>query len=131
MDEAIIGARNVEDVGKPRALERKTFGEKRKFAGGGSGSHKKGNSNSNQSKQGSVIKCDKCGWHHPIECRTGSAACYNCGKFGHKMKDYKTKNANEVEWYSCHEKEHLVSIVLRKAVKCSCLRLKRIQNHKR
>ncbi|KAI3701001.1 hypothetical protein L2E82_45642 [Cichorium intybus] len=106
LDDAIIAARNVEDVGKRRALERQAFGDKRKFSGGGGGSNKKGKSSSNQSKQGDSKKCDKCGKDHIGDCRSGSGACYNCGRFGHKSKECKMKSVSEIEYYSCHEKGH-------------------------
>ncbi|KAI3765789.1 hypothetical protein L2E82_15833 [Cichorium intybus] len=106
MDAAFEAARNVEDVWKRRTMERQVSGDKRKFSGGSSSWNKKGKSVVMSTKQGSRKMCDKCGKEHTGECKMGSAACFNCGRTGHKARDCTYPKLSEVECFSCHEKGH-------------------------
>ncbi|KAL5540549.1 hypothetical protein UlMin_043252 [Ulmus minor] len=56
---------------------------------GNFGGQKNGNGSGSQSKKPNITypTCKKCGKNHPGECRSGTNACFICGKEGHFAKN--------------------------------------------
>ncbi|KAI3749597.1 hypothetical protein L2E82_20211 [Cichorium intybus] len=106
MDDAFVASKNVEDVWKRRTMERQISGDKRKFSSGSSSWSKKGKSVVMSSKQGNRKTCEKCGKEHTGECKTGSSACFNYGRVGHRARECTYSKLSKVECFSCHEKGH-------------------------
>ncbi len=54
-------------------------------------------------------QCAKCGRFHLGECRSGSTACYNCGKQGHFMGDYPVVGrSGSIACYRCGKQGHFM-----------------------
>ncbi|GJX80995.1 putative reverse transcriptase domain-containing protein [Tanacetum coccineum] len=66
--------------------------------------------NAGANQTGVASKCNRCGICHFGQC---PPKCYNCGKMGHKEKDYRSKNVasgmnarSDVVCYECGERGH-------------------------
>ncbi|KAL5555170.1 hypothetical protein UlMin_037406 [Ulmus minor] len=76
---------------KPNSQAQRTnqYGNNNNKRKGNFGGQKNGKGSSSQSKKPNITypACKKCGKNHPGECRSGTNACFICGKEGHFAKN--------------------------------------------